>query len=105
MLKLAGGIGAQIRKRTSTNLAWLREQVRGSSVSALNTEGGWSAILQVPRTRSEEEWAMTLLGEHDVLVQPGFFYDFESEAFLVVSLLTEEAAFAEGVRRILDVTI
>jgi alanine-synthesizing transaminase len=69
----------------------------------LNTEGGWSAILQVPRTGSEEEWAMILLGDRDVLVQPGFFYDFESEAFLVVSLLTEAATFTEGVSRILEI--
>ena len=45
---------------------------------------------------------MALLRQHDVLVQPGFFYDFESEAFLVVSLLTETASFAGGVRRILE---
>ena len=67
-------------------------------MSVLNTEGGWSAILQVPRTRSEEEWAMTLLGERDVLIQPGFFYDFESEAFLVVSLLTETATLPRALR-------
>jgi hypothetical protein len=41
-----------------------------------------------------------LLRDADVLVQPGFFYDFESEAYLVVSLLTEPSAFQEGVRRL-----
>jgi hypothetical protein len=35
-----------------------------------------------------------------VLVQPGFFYDFESEAFLVVSLLAPPEVFREGVNRI-----
>jgi hypothetical protein len=44
---------------------------------------------------------VTLLAEDHVLVQPGFFFDFESEAFLVVSLLTPAATFAEGIRRIL----
>jgi len=29
-------------------------------------------------------------------VQPGFFYDFENEAYLVVSLLTPEEIFEEG---------
>jgi hypothetical protein len=58
-------------------------------------------VLQVPRTRSEEEWVLRLLGESDVLVQPGFFYDFESEAFLVLSLLTEPATFREGLVRLL----
>lgn len=102
LLELSTGIRQQIRGRTAANLAWLRERTTGSPVNVLNTEGGWSAILQVPRTRSEEEWAITLLSERDVLIQPGFFYDFESEAFLVVSLLTEPATFAEGVRRILN---
>jgi alanine-synthesizing transaminase len=50
---------------------------------------------------TEEEWALTLLARRDVLVQPGFFFDFESEAFLVLSLLTESQVFEEGVRRLL----
>jgi len=57
-------------------------------------------VVQVPRTRSEEEWCLALLRDHDVLVQPGFFFDFESEAFLVLSLLTGPAVFEEGVRRL-----
>jgi aspartate/methionine/tyrosine aminotransferase len=71
----------------------------GSSASVLRVEGGWYAVLQVPRTQSEEEWALALLREKDVLVQPGFFFDFDSEAFLVVSLLCEPDQFAEGIRR------
>ncbi len=102
LLECAAGIQTQIRERTAANLACLRESAQGSAIGVLNTEGGWSAILQVPRTRSEEEWAMTLLGERDVLVQPGFFYDFESEAFLVLSLLTETATFTEGVGQVFD---
>ena len=58
-----------------------------------------TSTLQVPRIRPEEEWALELL-ERDVLVQPGFFYDFESEAYLVVSLLTEPSLFREGLERI-----
>jgi alanine-synthesizing transaminase len=100
LLELSQGIREQIRDRTAANLAWLRKCTDGSPISVLNTEGGWSAILQVPRTRSEEEWAMMLLAEREVLVQPGFFYDFEHEAFLVVSLLTETAALTEGISRI-----
>jgi alanine-synthesizing transaminase len=102
LLDLSAGIRSQIRGRTAANLAFLSHTTKGSPINVLNTEGGWSAILQVPRTRSEEEWAMTLLRERGVLIQPGFFYDFESEAFLVVSLLTAPETFAEGVRRILE---
>jgi hypothetical protein len=41
-----------------------------------------------------------LLEHADVLVQPGFFYDFESEAYLVVSLLTAPEIFREGLARL-----
>jgi aspartate/methionine/tyrosine aminotransferase len=54
----------------------------------------------VPSVRSEEEWVVELLEKEDVLVQPGFFYDFESEAYLVVSLLTEPETFREGLGRL-----
>jgi aspartate/methionine/tyrosine aminotransferase len=63
-------------------------------------EGGWYATIQLPRTRSEEEWALALLGDHDVLLQPGYFFDFEFEAYLVASLLTAPDTFAEGVDRL-----
>ena len=72
-----------------------------SPCRTLAVEGGWYATLQVPRIRREEEWALELLEQDNVLVQPGFFYDFESEAFLVLSLLTPPETFREGCRRIL----
>jgi len=90
----------QIRQRCAANLAFARESLEGSSANLLRVEGGWYVTLQVPRVRSEEEWTLELLDRADVLVQPGFFYDFESEAFLVVSLLTEEEIFKEGVKRL-----
>jgi len=102
MLAAAGIVQEQIRERTRENLERLRHTFDGSACRCLATEGGWYAILEVPRIRSEEEWTLHLLARGDVLVQPGFFYDFESEAFLVLSLLTPPAIFAEGLRRILD---
>ena len=66
----------------------------------LDVEGGWECVVKVPRVRSEEEWVLELLEREDVLVQPGFFYDFESEAYLVLSLLTMPGVFGEGVGRL-----
>ncbi len=94
-------IQAQIRERAKANLDYLRSLSASTAASVLDVEGGWYATLQVPRIRSEEAWTLELL-ERGVLVQPGFFFDFESEAFLVLSLLTEPAVFQEGVRNILD---
>ena len=90
----------QIRERTAANLAFARETLRGSAAGILDVEGGWYITVQVPRVRSEEEWALDLLSRDEVLVQPGFFYDFESEAFLVISLLTAPEIFQEGLRRL-----
>jgi aspartate/methionine/tyrosine aminotransferase len=104
LLSIAEGIRSQILDRAQSNLATLRSLTSGAACHALNVEGGWYAILQVPRTRSEESWALTLLEHHDVLIQPGFFFDFESEAFLVASLITPPEIFAEGIRRIISLT-
>jgi alanine-synthesizing transaminase len=104
ILAASAAVQRQIRQRTRTNLECLIERTAGagSPCRSLHVEGGWYAVLEVPRIRTEEEWALHLLAESDVLVQPGFFYDFETEAFLVLSLLAPCEIFAEGVRRILD---
>ena len=68
----------------------------------LPADGGWSAVLRVPATRSEEELVLDLLERDGVVVHPGYFFDFPHEAFLVVSLLPEPDVFARGVRRLLE---
>ncbi len=63
----------------------------------LEVEGGWYAILRVPARGSDEELAIALLNEKNVLVQPGHFYDFAADGYLVVSLITPIAEFAAGI--------
>lgn len=102
LLGLRDRIQPQILARVTRNLAFLRNEIgSGSPWRALDLEGGWYAVLQAPRIRSEEEWALMLLDHDNVLVQPGFFFDFDQEAFLVLSLLTPPEVFSEGARRIL----
>jgi aspartate/methionine/tyrosine aminotransferase len=102
ILAASGVIEEQIRTQTRSNLDYLIKRPHGSPCRCLPVEGGWYAVLEVPRVRGEEDWVLHLLAQKDVLVQPGFFYDFESEAFLVLSLLTPPAIFEQGVCRILD---
>ena len=100
LLALRPAIHSQIQRRVRANFDRLRAAFGAqSAIRVLNVEGGWYATLQVPRTRNEEDWTLALLDD-GVLAQPGFFYDFEAEAFLVVSLLTPEAIFADGIGRI-----
>jgi alanine-synthesizing transaminase len=90
-----------IAERVRTNLERLRERLPGSPATLLEPEGGWYAVLRVPATLGEEERVTRLLDQRDVLVHPGYFFDFPHEAFLVLSLLTPEEDFAEGLARLL----
>jgi alanine-synthesizing transaminase len=102
ILSIAPRIRGSITRRTSANLATLRDAIPHiASAEVLPVEGGWSAVVRIPRVLSDEELALSLL-EHGVVVQPGYFFDFEREGFLVVSLLTESATFAEGVSRMME---
>jgi aspartate/methionine/tyrosine aminotransferase len=96
-------IQSQIKHRVKHNLKQLDTQLAAhKSCSRLKLEGGWYAVLRVPATRSDEDLAVDLLDEHGVYVHPGHFYDFESDGYLVVSLITPPADFAEGIGRLLS---
>jgi aspartate/methionine/tyrosine aminotransferase len=93
---------APIRERVATNLRTLRaEAAQAPVVTLLEPEGGWSAVLRVPAHRGEEDWCVRLLEEDGILVQPGYFFDFPNEAYLVLSLLVPTDAFADGSARLL----
>jgi alanine-synthesizing transaminase len=100
LLEVGTAVQHQIRRRTADNLVVARDALARSAANILGVEGGWYITVRVPRIRSEEDWALGLLTAEGVLVQPGFFFDFESEAFLVVSLLTAPDVFAEGMTRL-----
>ena len=92
----------QIRRRVRANYATLRSLVRRfPACGVLHAEAGWYAVVQVPATRSEEALVIDLIERDRVLVHPGYFFDFPSEAFLVISLLTAPGAFAGAVTRVL----
>jgi aspartate/methionine/tyrosine aminotransferase len=97
--------GAKIRPmiaaRLRQNLAALRRHLRRHpAVTLIEPEGGWSAVLRVPATDTEERIVLGLVNDAGVLVHPGYFFDFADEAFLVLSLLPAPAAFDEAVSRI-----
>ena len=97
LLSTRGVAAGAVRARTRTNLDALRAACRDTPVSVLPVEGGWYGVLRLPATATDEEWALRLL-EAGVLVQPGYFFDFDDEPHVVLSLLTPEAPFERGVR-------
>ena len=103
MLEERHGIHRQLMYRIRENLAELDSQLAAQQLChRLEIEGGWYAVLRVPVTGSDEDLAIRLLQETDVLVQPGHFYDFPADGYLVLSLITEPQTFQNGIRRVLQ---
>jgi aspartate/methionine/tyrosine aminotransferase len=93
----------QLLQRVLANLAELDRQLAAQKTcQRLEVEGGWYAVLRVPVTQSDEDLAVDLLRRRYVLVHPGHFYDFPSDGFLVLSLITPDPEFAEGIGRVLN---
>jgi aspartate/methionine/tyrosine aminotransferase len=101
LLVLGTKVREQIRRRANANDARFREilgGIPGTSIGA--REGGWYVAVGLPPGMDDEEFALKLLESRDVLVQPGFLYDFD-DPVIIISLLTPEGEFREGVQRII----
>lgn len=96
MLAESANYEKRIQERLQQNLAALREKF--PSKYCPEVSGGWYAVVRLGD--NDEELTLRLLREKHVLVQPGFFFDFEEDGWIVISLLQEPAFFAEGLRRI-----
>lgn len=96
LLRAGDEVQQAILARVRDNRAVALALLEGSVASILHADGGWYAVLQVPRALGDEEWALTLLEQDGVLVQPGWFFDFAREGHLIVSLLTHPDVLREG---------
>lgn len=85
----------QVRERLLAN--WKTLQTAFPSKYCPKVLGGWYAVLHLGE--DDEELTFRLLREKHVLVQPGFFFDFDEDGWIVISLLQEPAVFAEAIRR------
>lgn len=89
--------------RVRANLEDLdRALSKQETCTRLVVEGGWYAILRVPATQSDEDLAIDILRKVNVLVHPGHFYDFPSDGYLVLSLITAPEIFRQGIARVLN---
>jgi len=100
LLHTGADLQRQICARIQRNRNALGQLLEGSAAHCLHVEGGWSAIVQLPNTSTEEAWVAQLLEQHEVVVQPGYFFDMGSEPYIVLSLLTAPDVFDEGIRRL-----
>jgi alanine-synthesizing transaminase len=101
LLRKGAAIRAQIHARVCQNLERLTSiAAMHPACSLLPPDGGWYAVVQVPSIRSEEAIVLDMLDREGILVHPGYFFDFDREAYLVVSLLPEPAMFHRAVEQL-----
>jgi alanine-synthesizing transaminase len=103
-LDQAPGIQSQILTRVKENWQWLKAELNGhtsSAVSLLSLQGGWYGTLRIPTVKTEEEWVMEFLREDHVSVYPGYFFDFDREAYIILSLLPPAPIIPEAVGRMM----
>lgn len=99
-------IGRSIREtlglRLATNMATLHRVFDGqeSPYRVLRCDGGWTALVEVPRYLPEEELCLYLLDTAHIIVFPGYFFDCERTGILAVSLILPEESFVEGIGRL-----
>jgi alanine-synthesizing transaminase len=101
LLALGLEVRAAIAARVAANRACLLTALPpASGCTLLPAEGGWSAILRLPASLSDEAWAAGLATDAGVLVQPGYFFDLRGGTFLVLSLLPAPDLFAAAIARL-----
>jgi len=102
LLEGADACIAAVRSRLHANIAEARRAMGGpdSPYRVLRCEGGWTALLEIPRYQGEEETALGLLSVESLGVQPGYFFDMEREGCLALSLILEPGLFADGLGRL-----
>ena len=102
LLRDGTSIRDTILQRIRGNYAYARRAALDvPACSLLHAEAGWTVVVRVPATRSEDELVLTLLEREGILVHPGYFFDFRQEAYVVVSLLVEDEHFREAFTRVL----
>ena len=95
LLPKAAAYESLVRERLSENWKVLREAFPAKYCPEVL--GGWYAVVRLGE--DDEELTLRLLREKHVLVQPGFFFDFDEDGWVVVSLLAPPEQFKETVSR------
>jgi hypothetical protein len=101
LLPARGPLQARIRERLGDNHRTAGQAFGGGSPAhLLPREGGWYLVVRLPEGEDDEDLTYRLLVDDNVIVQPGFFFDFPQGEHIVLSLLTPVSEFAEGVNRV-----
>lgn len=91
-----GSFREQVLARMQTNLSEANRALLGIADLFYPPQGGWYCCAHFDGW-DDETLALQLATQHGVLVQPGFFFDFAEDGWIVFSLLAEPSVFSQGV--------
>ncbi|NPV38661.1 MAG: pyridoxal phosphate-dependent aminotransferase [Brevinematales bacterium] len=95
-------LNSLVIKRLSQNLSLLDSLLSNTSCRLQTIHGGWSAVIEIPRLLPEEKLVQRM-GTRGVKIYPGYFFDFEKEGHVVISLLTPPDHLEAGIEILLEV--
>jgi aspartate/methionine/tyrosine aminotransferase len=96
-------IQGQVGRRIAANMEFLRTELKGKpGIVVPPVEGGWYALVAMDGIADEDGFALNLLEERGVVIHPGYFYELGEDAYAVLSLLTPEDIWREGVRALAE---
>jgi hypothetical protein len=93
VFEFRSNIQEQIKQRVQNNYKYLISRFE----KVYNIEGGWNAVLELPHTCNEENFAVNLLRNQNVFIHPGYFYDFDDSPKIVISLILPAGIFKEAI--------
>lgn len=103
LLEAGVAFRSAVRARVEENHARLLASRRANaSWDVRPVRGGWAQVIRLPASPGEDAVCLRAL-DAGVVVQPGWFYDFPSGAWLVLSLLSPPDEFARGLERLVPV--
>ncbi len=98
-MKLRTAIQDEIMTRVNVNRTFLSEHC---GKACLHSDGGWYAVLKLNPDMDEEKLVEDLLIQDQVYVHPGYFFNFNDEPHLIISLLPMKEDFEEGLKRVIN---
>ena len=100
LLQIGEGVQEQLASRIRQNYDAMQTVLSGTPAHCLHLEGGWSAVIKLPRIMTEDAWLSTLLDDYNLIVQPGYFFDMADEPHIVISLITPPELFLAGLQQL-----
>lgn len=99
--KIKTPLTQMVKSRIRENLHHLRSRLENTPCRLHTYHGGWTTVVEFPRVVSEERLVQDLISK-GVKLYPGYFFDFEREGFVVISLLTPSNELIPAIEILLE---